>query len=952
MRTCLAAALAAFTSAYTCDNSLITGATEKEAAWVSLGAPHHGLSHATVVHSHQHVRQHSVPEPWVGARPALAATRLPLSATTLVAGGRGFAAQQSTVAWLRMFDADRCLYSFRETANLSTAGAVPYGGWESPTSLLRGHILGGHFLSAASQIVNTTGDAAVAQTLQDIVTGLAACQAANGALFGSGYLSAFPPTQFDCLENGVSKDCPIWSPYYTIAKILRGLYDADTLAGVPGAADIAAGMLRYFATRIRSFIAKNSISAWWPLLNAEFGGMNDVAWLFYEATGSADALFLADVAFNKACLLGPLAFDKDYLAGIHANTHIPIVVGAAQGYEAGGGPEYAAAARGYLDVVEHGHTFATGGSSSGEWWGDAHRLGDQLDVNGVESCTTYNTLKVARAAFSWDLNTSAMDTYERAKYSGMHGTMHPTAVGRIIYLLPLRGANGAAGGSKAHSYWGWSDALASMWCCVGSGMESHSKHGELLFMAQEASPTLLVTLFDDADVAWPVSSAVGGSGEARVSQRPVWSSNGVTVTLNVSGAAAGATFAVAVRIPAWAEQPSATLAGTPLAASGAWFNTSVRAWPASATALVVSLPFIPRLESLDDSRSQFAAYAALVAGPFALGALTRVDDVVIGANATGSAPQWVRPLSAAERASARSFAAPALGPAAFIRHDNGTAAIAANVALPGGGGGGGALTWTLQPAGFLDTGNDLFHGPLTLAAGEAMCANLTLCVGITWEGTDPQPSAPVDMYLKSAADFTPGAGWTSYLNSRASDALGGDEDGADSTWLVDGPLALGGDASLRSINRPGEYLACPPAAAPCAIAHGSSAAFNASATWRVHAPGLTGQPASVSYEALAQPGAYLSFFGGAAPSAALSVQLLRAGDGAFANASTFVSAAANWMPGPVAYIAQSGDATVPGSRDFLLLPVADIASEWYGVYLQVLAQAPAGTVASGAREEL
>jgi DUF1680 family protein len=72
-----------------------------------------------------------------------------------------------------------------------------YGGWESPTSLLRGHITGGHFLSAAAQMVNATGDAGLKATLAYMVGELAACQTANAALFGAGYLGAYPCVPLD-----------------------------------------------------------------------------------------------------------------------------------------------------------------------------------------------------------------------------------------------------------------------------------------------------------------------------------------------------------------------------------------------------------------------------------------------------------------------------------------------------------------------------------------------------------------------------------------------------------------------------------------------------------------------------------------------------------------------------------------------------------------------------------
>jgi hypothetical protein len=59
--------------------------------------------------------------------------------------------------------------------------------------------------------------------------------------------------------------------------------------------------------------------------------------------------------------------------------------------------------------------------------------------NNIESCTTYNVLKLGRAAFSWSLDLDALEFNERNKFSGMHGTMHPTLPGRVIYMLPTRG---------------------------------------------------------------------------------------------------------------------------------------------------------------------------------------------------------------------------------------------------------------------------------------------------------------------------------------------------------------------------------------------------------------------------------------------------------------------------------------------------------------------------------
>ena len=240
------------------------------------------------------------------------------------------------------------------------------------------------------------------------------------------------------------------------------------------------------------------------------------------------------------------------------------------------------------------------------------------------------------------------------------------------------------------------------------------------------------------------------------------------------------------------------------------------------------------------------------AGPFALGALTRTENTIIGAAA--AAPAWVRPLRAAERAAAASLS---IGDA-FLRHDNGTA---------------------------------LWLGSVGGVAGR------------DWP-----------------ADEGPG----------------------DATWIIEGAPGGGAGASLRSLNRPGERLACAAAGSQCAIARGSTAAFNASAAFTVHAPGLSGAAGSVSLESALFPGFYLSAFAAPANSsawgAALALQRLAPG-AAFASASSFARGAALWAPPVLTYVAETADGSAAGSRDLLLVPVADVVDEWYGIYLKV--QAPA-----------
>ena len=325
------------------------------------------------------------------------------------------------------------------------------------------------------------------------------------------------------------------------------------------------------------------------------------------------------------------------------------------------------------------------------------------------------------------------------------------------------------------------------------------------------------------------------------------------------------------------------------------------------------------------------------------------DNIIIGADV--AAPQWVRAVTAAERASALSLGAlPGAfsgGANGFVGHvfDGAGGVAVRNVNL------GGAPTTEPNPSyappltGFLPTGSDVLSGVMTLAQALGNCSALVACVAVTFAGPSADPPAPTLMYLKSSAGgFDAAANWTTITNSRWRDPFGGDEDGPDSTWLLSPPLfplVPAETVSLRALSRPGEFLACGAAAgAACALAHDtsppgqSSAAFNASASFVLHTPGLTGAADTVSLESAALPGSFVSFFGASA-SGALTLQALQPGSAAFANASTFAQVAPNYVLPPVAFVAETADASQAGSRNLLLVPVADIVSEWYGVWLRV-----------------
>lgn len=299
-----------------------------------------------------------------------ALTPFNLQSVRLSKGTAFYQAQQLNTEYLLMLDPDRLLYSFRTTSGIPT-NATPYGGWEAPTCELRGHFVG-HYLSATAMTWASTGNEDILNNMTYVVDELEMCQ----DKIGTGYLSAFPTSWFDRLENLQ----PVWAPYYTVHKIMAGLFDQYRITGSEKPLNMTLKMAGYFKQRIDSVIANLTISRWEEIINVEFGGMNEVLYNLYEVTSDPDLLYMAHL-FDKAVFMGPLAVGVDELTGLHANTHIPEVVGAARRYEVTGDPTYRGITEFFLGLVNHTRTYATGGSNMAEHWQEPHRLGDKLNVH-------------------------------------------------------------------------------------------------------------------------------------------------------------------------------------------------------------------------------------------------------------------------------------------------------------------------------------------------------------------------------------------------------------------------------------------------------------------------------------------------------------------------------------------------------------------------------------------
>jgi DUF1680 family protein len=387
-------------------------------------------------------------------------------------------AMQLDQQFLLSLDPDRLLHNFRVTAGLPAA-AKPLGGWEAPDVELRGHAVG-HYLSALALMYAATGDDRFKARADLMVAALATVQDAEAKRFHPGYLSAFPEEFFDRVEARQK----VWAPYYTIHKIMAGLVDAHELCGNARALDIVTKMADWVKFRVDRISDEQQQAA----LGTEHGGMNEVLANIYAATGNAEYLRVAH-KFDHKAIFDPLLRHEDPLNGLHANTQFPKIIGAAREYELTGDVKYRDIATFFWDRVVHHRSFVTGGNSDGEAFFPEEQFSHHLGPSSAETCNTYNMLKLTRHIFEWSPTAEAMDYYERGLFNHILASQDPET-GMVIYYCPLR-----PGAWKS-----FSTPEDSFWCCVGTGMENHTKYGDTIYFHDDRS--LYVNLFIPSEVTW------------------------------------------------------------------------------------------------------------------------------------------------------------------------------------------------------------------------------------------------------------------------------------------------------------------------------------------------------------------------------------------------------------------------------------------------------------------
>jgi DUF1680 family protein len=505
-------------------------------------------------------------------------------------------AQRADRAYLASLDPDRLLNRFLRAADLAARGEV-YGGWEAQS--ISGHIMG-HYLTACALLVANTGDPLIRERLAYTVAELRRAQLAGG----DGYLGGTTTwdqvdridgkTVYEELRRGSVRATSFglndgWVPLYTMHKVHAGLIAAHQLAATPHALTVAIALSTYLADTFDK-LDDDQVQA---MLASEHGGLNESFAELHAITGDPRWLRIARRLYHRA-ILQPLAEGRDELAGKHANTQIPKVIGLARLHELTGEAGYAATARFFHRTVTDRHSYVIGGNSNREHFSAPGEIAAHIAETTCEACNSYNMLKLTRHLYAWDPQAAWFDGYERTQLNHILAHQRPDT-GRFVYFMPL-----SSGARRSYS-----TPTDSFWCCVGSGMESHAKHSDSIYWRDDRD--LYVNLFIastldepdhglrlDMDTAYPADE---------------------TVRLTIAKAPRSS-FGLAIRLPGWCAAPGVALNGRAATVERRDGYAVLRRRWAAGDVVTLTLPMKLRAEPTPDD----PATVAFLSGPLVLAA--------------------------------------------------------------------------------------------------------------------------------------------------------------------------------------------------------------------------------------------------------------------------------------------------------------------------------------------
>ena len=526
-------------------------------------------------------------------------------------------AQQTDLHYILALDPDRLSAPFLREAGL-TSKAPSYTNWENTG--LDGHI-GGHYLSALSMMYAATGDTVIYHRLNYMLNELHRAQQAVGTGFiggTPGSLQLWKEIKAGDIRAGGFSLNGKWVPLYNIHKTYAGLRDAYLYAH----SDLARQMLIDLTDWMIDITSGLSDNQMQDMLRSEHGGLNETFADVAEITGDKKYLELAR-RFSHKVILDPLIKNEDRLNGMHANTQIPKVIGHKRVAEVSKNDkdwnhaaEWDHAARFFWNTVVNHRSVCIGGNSVREHFHPSDNFTSMLnDVQGPETCNTYNMLRLTKMLYqnSGDVDNSNqpdpryVDYYERALYNHILSSQEPDK-GGFVYFTPMRPGH----------YRVYSQPETSMWCCVGSGLENHTKYGEFIYAHQQ--DTLYVNLFIPSQLNWKEQGVT-------LTQETLFPDD-EKVTLRIDKAAKKK-LTLMIRIPEWAGNSKGyeiTINGkkhlSDIQAGTSTYLPLRRKWK-KGDVITFHLPMKVSLEQIPDKKD----YYAFLYGPIVLATSTGTENL-------------------------------------------------------------------------------------------------------------------------------------------------------------------------------------------------------------------------------------------------------------------------------------------------------------------------------------
>jgi len=545
---------------------------------------------------------------------------------------------------------------------------------------LSGHA-SGHYLTALAHAYQTTRSESQKSTLlakmRLMVDQLGYIQDTNieKGSYMYGFLSAYTEHQFDVLEenkaqvqgNSGSSTRSAWAIFYTQHKIIQGLVDIYKLlkgtedeATAQRALEIATKMGDWTYLRLNRWTQADRENMWNVYSDGEIGGIAQPILDLYFITG--DELYRETASFfehnnnwNNSGSAGQSLTNTDgywvrpgtvrattrsgdgffahfakgregtWLNSKHANTIIPMIVGALRQYEADQPVNraediarinpvgYTPARSHYYDVAKNffyhileSRISPIGGSASGEIY---HNFGNPVTPSwnahlsvgtsggSNESCTTYNNMMLAYSLFRHEQQAEYIDYYEKALYNHILSTLAQNSTAtqnRIDYLMHM-------GTNATRNYDRYGDGA----CCNGTGYEAHVRYQEHAYYKTRDGNCLYVNLYMPTTLNW------AEKGFQIVQTGDYLNKGEAKLTVNGNGP-----LDIMLRVPYWVEKGFEVKVNGEVAVENAAKSSYVkisREWK-TGDVIEIDMPFSVRIERSPENTT--GTTAVLFYGPY------------------------------------------------------------------------------------------------------------------------------------------------------------------------------------------------------------------------------------------------------------------------------------------------------------------------------------------------